>query len=161
MKKNDLKWHENIDDVGEDPFYTADLMIGDVLAIEIIVSKESRRWGACINAGGGGHTIYEFEGEKSAQAAARRAAEQARHIALELVASTDKLLNPLALFGKFEVVPDPRRNEKLKTCQAASDGECVHPNCPQRRDGEPKKSGRSCPLPTGDDDDAPRLRRVK
>lgn len=48
------------------------------------------------------------------------------------------------------------KKQELKQCQAArSDGECSHPDCPQRRDGEPQRSGRTCPLPwwTGDDED--------
>lgn len=33
-----------------------------------------------------------------------------------------------------------------KNCQADRDGECIHPDCPQIRDGEPEKTGRHCPL---------------
>lgn len=36
--------------------------------------------------------------------------------------------------------------EPLTSCKSGRDGECFHPNCPQIRDGEPEKSGRSCPL---------------
>lgn len=35
---------------------------------------------------------------------------------------------------------------ELTDCHAGKDGECNHPNCPQIRDGEPEKTGRSCPL---------------
>lgn len=31
-------------------------------------------------------------------------------------------------------------------CHSASDGECYWEDCPQLRDGEPAKTGRSCPL---------------
>jgi hypothetical protein len=31
-------------------------------------------------------------------------------------------------------------------CRAAVDGECVWKGCPQLRDGEPRRTGRSCPL---------------
>ena len=31
-------------------------------------------------------------------------------------------------------------------CHAAKDGECNWEHCPQLRDGEPKKTGRHCPL---------------
>lgn len=31
-------------------------------------------------------------------------------------------------------------------CHANRDGECDHKRCPQLRDNEPAKSGRSCPL---------------
>lgn len=31
-------------------------------------------------------------------------------------------------------------------CHADSDGDCFWPACPQKRDGEPAKSGRHCPL---------------
>jgi hypothetical protein len=45
--------------------------------------------------------------------------------------------------------------EKPLTRCAASrgDGECFHTQCPQLRDGEPKKSGRHCPLDTQEDGD--------
>ena len=43
--------------------------------------------------------------------------------------------------------------EILTMCQAGMDGECNHPNCPQNRDDEPHKSGRSCPLPHWSDDE--------
>ena len=45
--------------------------------------------------------------------------------------------------------------ETPATCQADRDGDCDHPGCPQVRDGEPRASGRSCPvpgLPDGDRD---------
>ena len=38
-------------------------------------------------------------------------------------------------------------------CHADRDGDCVHANCPQLRDGEPKSTGRHCPLDVDDDDD--------
>jgi hypothetical protein len=38
--------------------------------------------------------------------------------------------------------------KELARCHADRDGECVHKDCPQLRDGEPKKSGRHCPLDT-------------
>jgi len=31
-------------------------------------------------------------------------------------------------------------------CHAARDGDCIWKNCPQLRDGEPRASGRDCPL---------------
>lgn len=31
-------------------------------------------------------------------------------------------------------------------CHSDSDGDCDWPDCPQLRDGEPEKTGRSCPL---------------
>lgn len=37
-------------------------------------------------------------------------------------------------------------------CHAASDGECFWEHCPQLLDGEPRKSGRHCPIDRGDDD---------
>lgn len=39
------------------------------------------------------------------------------------------------------------RAADLQICKADADGECNHKGCPQVRDGEPEKSGRSCPLP--------------
>lgn len=40
----------------------------------------------------------------------------------------------------------------LARCAAARDGECSHVQCPQIRDSEPIKSGRHCPLDTGEDE---------
>lgn len=39
------------------------------------------------------------------------------------------------------------RSPTLSACQAGMDGECNDTRCPQERDGEPIKTGRSCPLP--------------
>jgi hypothetical protein len=36
-------------------------------------------------------------------------------------------------------------------CHAATDGECVWRHCPQIRAGEPKKSGRHCPIDRRDE----------
>lgn len=36
--------------------------------------------------------------------------------------------------------------KQFGTCHAGMDGECTWEHCPQERDGEPAKSGRSCPL---------------
>ncbi len=36
----------------------------------------------------------------------------------------------------------------IPSCHAAQDGECFWEGCPQIKDGEPKKSGRHCPLDT-------------
>lgn len=47
--------------------------------------------------------------------------------------------------GEFEV--------KEVFCHANRDGECSHKDCPQLRDNEPYKSGRSCPLDDGRDPD--------
>ncbi len=43
---------------------------------------------------------------------------------------------------------------ELKRCQAShGDGECIAKMCPQTRDGEPMKSGRTCPLPWAGDEE--------
>lgn len=39
-----------------------------------------------------------------------------------------------------------RKPEHLHHCHAQSDGDCDWEGCPQLRDGEPERSGRSCPL---------------
>lgn len=31
-------------------------------------------------------------------------------------------------------------------CQSQRDGDCIWQHCPQNRDGEPRKTGRHCPL---------------
>lgn len=44
---------------------------------------------------------------------------------------------------------DPNKpiiDKELQTCQSGNDGECYHELCLQNRDGEPEKTGRSCPL---------------
>lgn len=38
-------------------------------------------------------------------------------------------------------------------CHAGKDGDCIWPECPQEKDGEPATSGRSCPLWKGQTDD--------
>lgn len=38
-------------------------------------------------------------------------------------------------------------------CHAGKDGDCVHRQCPQLRDGEPAKTGRHCPLDVDDEED--------
>lgn len=49
--------------------------------------------------------------------------------------------------------PDFRSYYGLNSdCHAGSDGECVHAECPQLRDGEPKATGRHCPLDNWKDD---------
>lgn len=45
-------------------------------------------------------------------------------------------------------------SQPLTRCAAALDGNCVHPRCPQLRDGEPLNSGRHCPLDHAHEDDA-------
>jgi hypothetical protein len=35
-------------------------------------------------------------------------------------------------------------------CHAQNDGDCTWDACPQMRDGEPEKTGRTCPLPLGE-----------
>ena len=55
-----------------------------------------------------------------------------------------------------KVIHDKHRRKQEKetptSCQAGTDGECNHPNCPQVIDGEPEKTGRHCPLPHWSDD---------
>jgi hypothetical protein len=41
--------------------------------------------------------------------------------------------------------------QPLTHCAAAMDGDCSHAQCPQRRDGEPDKTGRHCPLDCHDE----------
>ncbi|WP_375184050.1 hypothetical protein [Aquabacterium sp.] len=36
----------------------------------------------------------------------------------------------------------------LASCQADRDGDCIHAKCPQLADGEPRATGRHCPLDT-------------
>lgn len=51
------------------------------------------------------------------------------------------------LEGQIVAREKERRNSQpLKTCACDDDGCCDHPQCPQLRDNEPDKTGRSCPL---------------
>lgn len=43
--------------------------------------------------------------------------------------------------------------EEEWVCQGSRDGDCVWPKCPQIRDGEPKRSGRHCPLDNWPDEE--------
>jgi hypothetical protein len=42
----------------------------------------------------------------------------------------------------------------LMRCAASRDGECSHAQCPQQRDGEPRATGRHCPLDNQTEEDA-------
>lgn len=42
----------------------------------------------------------------------------------------------------------------MERCHANKDGDCVHTACPQARDGEPKATGRHCPLDVDDTSDS-------
>lgn len=42
----------------------------------------------------------------------------------------------------------PAEERSLTGCAAGKDGDCTHSQCPQLRDGEPKATGRHCPLDT-------------
>lgn len=44
----------------------------------------------------------------------------------------------------------PPTAEELSHCHAGRDGACGWVHCPQIRDGEPKRSGRHCPLDRGE-----------
>lgn len=46
-----------------------------------------------------------------------------------------------------------RVKENRANCHAARDGECFWKPCPQVRDNEPARSGRSCPLHWLEDDE--------
>jgi hypothetical protein len=41
---------------------------------------------------------------------------------------------------------DKEGAKPLTRCAAARDGDCSHAQCPQLRDGEPRATGRHCPL---------------
>lgn len=43
---------------------------------------------------------------------------------------------------------------ELSRCHANRDGDCCHAECPQLRDGEPRATGRHCPLDVRDEDDS-------
>lgn len=50
---------------------------------------------------------------------------------------------------KFKPTPLPTVRSSGSTvirCHADRDGDCIHMECPQNRDGEPHATGRHCPL---------------
>lgn len=49
---------------------------------------------------------------------------------------------PLNVIVHFDT--DPVFDEE--GCHAGKDGDCIWPECPQLKDGEPAASGRTCPL---------------
>ncbi|AIB11819.1 hypothetical protein ABAZ39_07370 [Azospirillum argentinense] len=59
---------------------------------------------------------------------------------------------------QVEVLPLPSAPAPMEAfkplthCAAGKDGDCIHPECPQLRDGEPAKSRRHCPLDTDEED---------
>ena len=62
----------------------------------------------------------------------------------------DHGLNDLAAqLRAMEITPEIRQRYAAgERCHAGKDGDCIHKNCPQNRDGEPGKSGRDCPFDT-------------
>lgn len=74
--------------------------------------------------------------------------EQARELGRALVEQAEAI-GAVAALGGLEA-PDKELVEKdgtLPVCQASrGDGECGWERCPQSRDEEPQRSGRSCPL---------------
>lgn len=44
-----------------------------------------------------------------------------------------------------EAVKSPWKRWRIEGCRSDDDGYCTWRRCPQRRDGEPAKSGRHCP----------------
>lgn len=52
--------------------------------------------------------------------------------------------------GNDELPPDHctdcTRPQPLTRCQAGRDGDCIAKQCPQLRDGEPRATGRHCPI---------------
>ena len=54
-----------------------------------------------------------------------------------------------AAYEQLFATPEPRydaQGRRITLCQADDDGDCTWAECPQRRDGEPRKTGRHCPL---------------
>lgn len=52
------------------------------------------------------------------------------------------------------IIPMMPRYDLLQRCAAGRDGDCIHEQCPQLADGEPRKSGRHCPLDADAESDA-------
>lgn len=59
----------------------------------------------------------------------------------------------LAVKGEQLSAPEIIWQRPLIRCAAGRDGDCIHPDCPQNKEGEPAKTGRHCPLDVEDDED--------
>lgn len=59
-------------------------------------------------------------------------------------------LSPRSIFAAATtaVTVPPMVAPPLTRCAAGRDGECINHQCPQLRDGEPRSTGRHCPLDT-------------
>lgn len=53
---------------------------------------------------------------------------------------------PYHPFKLAETDADAPSQSTEARCHAGQDGDCIWSECPQNRDGEPQKSGRSCPI---------------
>lgn len=51
--------------------------------------------------------------------------------------------HPVTVYAINVAAPDPAEPTR---CAAGKDGDCIHKQCPQLRDGEPHKTRRHCPL---------------
>lgn len=67
-------------------------------------------------------------------------------------------------FNRVNELPESARgtngfgsSDQHQVCHAGSDGDCSWVSCPQVRDGEPRRSGRHCPLDWGDDHTLPMI----
>ncbi len=77
------------------------------------------------------------------------AAIRARGVADELQRRC-RFVERLALdVPKFGELSQPALYADHPRCQADRDGDCVWTKCPQARDGEPKRTGRHCPIDDG------------
>ena len=57
--------------------------------------------------------------------------------------TVEKMLREVTEVGRALGLPPEALG---KHCQGMRDGDCIWQHCPQERDGEPKRSGRHCPL---------------
>lgn len=87
-----MKWIRRSDYDGD--FYTAAVLLGGKVALEIIVSREhSKPWGASVTAASG-ESLREIENCSSAAQAARRAAIASCEIVKELLSQVEALAAP-------------------------------------------------------------------
>jgi hypothetical protein len=56
-------------------------------------------------------------------------------------------------WGEDGLYDDTRATHLHGLCHSSNDGECTWRECPQRKDGEPEKTGRHCPLDTHEEED--------
>lgn len=128
------------------------------------VRKVAGDWLAFFAIGHQQFDILPIQGDKQSEASARWQAEMLRSaFGIPRIGDVPENVDDINAAAQKSKLPDgvvTRRSHQpavlgsaLSMCKAGRDGECFHSLCPQLKDDEPLKSGRSCPLPHWSQDD--------